>query len=249
LRAMLHDDTTGGMLTNFEASRTVKAAFSWAGFDGRFDLIFSDTCLNGMIEVLDQFRPFAEVIVGSEDLEPGDGWDYERLFRMMSDQPPATAEAWGKIAVDAFEAGYRNRPNQHPCTLGAFRSNNAITERFKDLVTTAKPLGRDGYRTLSFMRALSQGFARRDTYDIRDFATRVGVEDASLKGAADALGAAVADACIGSAALGDDVRDAHGLAFWFPSDKWSYQSTTGTYQRLEFDKAAGWTKYLGTFLG
>jgi hypothetical protein len=248
LRAMLHDDTTGGVLTNFEASRVVKAAFAWAGFKGRFDLVFSDTCLNGMIEVLDQFRPYAEVIVGSEDLEPGDGWDYERFFRMMSDNPPATAEAWGDVAVAAFEDGYRNRPNEHPCTMGAFRSDNTMTDRFKDLVGTMKPLGRDGYRTLSFVRAVTQGFARRDTYDILDFTKRLSEEDASLKKPAAALAKAFEAARVRSTALGDAVQDAQGLAFWFPSDKWAYQSTAGTYRRLEFDKAAGWSDYVGTYL-
>ena len=33
-----------------------------------------------MVEVLDEFEPFAGVIVGSEELEPGAGWDYERFF-------------------------------------------------------------------------------------------------------------------------------------------------------------------------
>ena len=40
----------------------------------RSNLIFSDTCLNGMIEVTEQLKDYATCIVGSEDLEPGDGW-------------------------------------------------------------------------------------------------------------------------------------------------------------------------------
>ena len=64
---MLHDDTNGGVLTNYEAHGVLKAAFSRAGMEGKkVDLIFSDTCLNGMIEVLEQFKEFAEVVVGSE---------------------------------------------------------------------------------------------------------------------------------------------------------------------------------------
>jgi hypothetical protein len=53
----------------------------------KVDLIFSDTCLNGMIEVLEQFKEFAEVVVGSEDLEPGGGWEYHEWFGLMSDSP------------------------------------------------------------------------------------------------------------------------------------------------------------------
>lgn len=249
IRAMLHDDTSGGLLTNVEAAGVVRAAFKRAGFGGRLDLIFSDTCLNGMIEVVEQLRPFANVIVGSEDLEPGDGWDYERLFRAMTAKPPANAAAWGTTAVDAFEAGYRGRPSEHPCTLAAFRSRNKIAARFGDLVSAAAPLGRDGYRMLNGIRGQSQGFARRDTYDIRDFATRVaGEAQGAVKAAADDLVAAFDEACIRSVALGDDVKDAQGLAFWFPSDKRAFNDNAGTYRRLEFDRAVHWAGYLATYL-
>jgi hypothetical protein len=249
VRAMLHDDTSGGVLTNVEAAGVLRAAFDRAGFKGKLDLIFSDTCLNGMIEVADELGPFANVVVGSEDLEPGDGWDYERLFRAMSDRPPATAAAWGSMAVEAFEAGYRDRPNQHPCTLAAFRTRNTITERFANLVKATRPLGRDGYRMLNDVRGQSQGFARRDTYDIRDFATRVASEATDdIKSAANGIVAAVDRGCIASAALGDEVRDARGLAFWFPSDKRAFGDTAGTYRKLAFDRASKWTDYLATFL-
>ena len=81
----------------------------------------------------------------------------------MSDDPPASAIAWGAAAVGAFEEGYRHRPSQQPCTLAAFRSRNTITARFRDLVTAVRPLGRDGYRMLNDMRGQTQGFASRDT--------------------------------------------------------------------------------------
>ena len=234
VRAMLHDDTSGGVLTNVEAGAVIAAAFARAGYKKKLDLLFSDTCLNGMIEVLEQFKPFATVVVGSEDLEPGDGWDYERLFRAMSDKPPARASTWGRIAVDAFDEGYRNRPNQHPCTLAAFRSRNMITPRFAELVKAAKPMKRNGYRMLN---------------DIRDFAKLVSAEASGpLKVAADNLVDAFDGARIKSTAMGGDVQAAEGLAFWFPSDKRAFADTAGTYRRLEFDRAVGWADYLSAFL-
>jgi len=250
LRAMLHDDTSGGLLTNVEAAAVIRAAFERAKFVGTVDLIFSDTCLNGMIEVVEQFQSFADVIVGSEDLEPGDGWDYGRLFDAMADRPPTDGASWGRIAVDAFEAGYRDRDDQHPCTLAAIRSQNEITGRFADFVHAATPLGLAGYRMLTGIRGASQGFARRDTYDIRDFASRVAAEaDGDLKAAANGLVSAFDDACVKSAALGADVEDARGLAFWFPSDKRSFNKDGGTYRRLDFDRTAHWADYLATYLG
>jgi hypothetical protein len=87
-------DTSGGVLTNVEAAGVLRAGFQRAGQKRKLDMIFSDTCLNGMVEVLDQLEPFATVVVGSEELEPGDGWDYQGLYRAMSGRPPSSAVAW-----------------------------------------------------------------------------------------------------------------------------------------------------------
>ena len=129
-RAMLHDDTNGGVLTNLEAEGVLRAAFRRAGMTGKVDLIFSDTCLNGMIEVTEQLKDYATCIVGSEDLEPGDGWEYHEWLSRMSDNPPADAEQWAKQAVEAFGAGYEGRTDEYPCTLAAFRSENQVTATF-----------------------------------------------------------------------------------------------------------------------
>jgi hypothetical protein len=211
-------------------------------------MIFSDTCLNGMIEVLEQFKEFTSVVVGSEDLEPGDGWDYERLFRSMSARPPADGAEWGRLAVQAFHEGYLNRPNQHPCTLGAFRTNHRITAAFGGLVDALGPEGRKGFAWVQEARTFSQAFDRRDTYDIRDFATRLQevAEKAAVKDACRAVISALDEARVHSTALGADVQDAHGLAFWLPSNRTAFRQVAETYRKLRFDQATGWVAYLDT---
>ncbi len=248
VRAMLHDNTSGGVLTNVEAAGVLRAGFKRAGQTRKLDMIFSDTCLNGMVEVLDELEPFAQVVVGSEDLEPGDGWDYQRLFGAMTKKPPSTAAAWGRMAVDAFDASYASRPDQFPCTLAAYRSKNTIAARFAELLDAVKPLGDDGFRNLSFIRMETQGFAQRDTYDLKDFAGRIVKELPEAAPAATALVASLDKARIRSAALGPKVRDATGLAFWFPSDKGAYADTEETYRKLDFDLNTHWADYLSTFL-
>ena len=245
VEAMLHDQTSGGVLTNVEAAGVLRAAFKRAGQTRQLDMIFSDTCLNGMVEVLDQLEPFAKVVIGSEELEPGDGWDYERWFRAMSAKPPTTAVAWGRMAVDAFGQAYTDRPDQHPCTLAAFRSKNTIPELFADLVAAVEPLGDQGFMDFDFGRMETQKFAQRDTYDMRDFAGHVATAmPGAPKVAATALIAALDKARIRSAALGRDVDDATGLAFWFPEDAPAYANTQATYRKLDFDQKTHWTDYL-----
>ena len=251
LRAMLHDDTNGGVLTNYEAHGVLKAAFHRCQQPGRLDIIFSDTCLNGMIEVLEQFQEFAEVVVGSEELEPGDGWDYKQLFKRMSAQPPQGGVEWGRQMVEAFDGGYRHRPDQHPCTLGAFRSANGLAAAFSKLIQALSLAGKKGFAWVQEARAYTQAFARRDTYDVKDFATRLReiADSAEAKAACAGIVTAFDAGRVDSTALGDTVPNAHGLAFWLPSNRYAFRELSGTYRKLAFDQATAWTAYLGKQFG
>jgi hypothetical protein len=251
-RAMLHDDTNGGVLTNLEAGYMLAAAFNDAGQTEPIDLIFSDTCLNGMIEVLEELGGYAKCMVASPELEPGDGWDYEKWMSAMAKSPPATAEDWGSTAVSAFKMCYEPYPKKYPCTLGAFRSTHGMTVAFKGLLDAARKEG--GFETFFFLdhaRSRSQGFAQRDTLDLRDFAVRVHEVAQSTKpamtAAAKTLMQAYDEACVSNCRLGPTVPNCNGLAFWFPSSRTMLNRDIKTYERLKFAKQTGWADFLKEF--
>lgn len=246
-RAMLHDDTNAGVLTNLEAGRMLAAAFARAGRSEKVDLLFSDTCLNGMVEVTEQLAPYAQVIVASEELEPGDGWEYHEWLGRMSAAPPADGVAWGRQAVEAFRAGYEGRPDQHPCTLAAFDAENGIARAFAAFVAAARPLGRAGFDRLQRARAMAQSFASAtDSYDLKDFMTLVRRQRGApaLRAAAEGVIAELRAARVANVALGSSVQRAGGLAFWFPASRRSFETTIETYARLDFAQRTGWADYL-----
>lgn len=248
-RAMLHDDTNGGVLTNKEAHSVVQSAFKSSKRKNKIDLIFSDTCLNGMIEVLEQFSDFSEVVIGSEDLEPGDGWEYDKWFELMEKNPPKNANQWAEQAIDSFNSGYKNRPEDFPCTLGAFRTDQKITSDFAELVAECKKGGQQVFGWLSSAMSKTQSFDLYDTYDIRDFAEKLinVAEDQIIQDICRRLIQSFDNARIASTALGDTVRDSHGLAFWFPHNKRSYREVQANYKDLRFNNKTSWSSYLGDF--
>jgi hypothetical protein len=251
-RGMLHDDTTGGVLTNLEAGAMLASAYKVAGFTGKVDLIFSDTCLNGMIEVLDEIGIHAKCVVASSDLEPGDGWDYQRWLAKTADKPPATAEEWGAQAVEAFREGYEPFPKKFPCTLAAFKSDHKITPAFAGLIQAARKEG--GFETFFFLdhaRSKAQGFAQRDTYDMRDFAEKVVAitqgNKPEMAAAARNVVAAYDAAKVSSCALGKAVEQSTGLSFYFPASRSQMTRDIGTYEKLAFSRNSGWAEFLKEF--
>jgi hypothetical protein len=91
-RYVSSDDDTGDKLYN----RAIQDALAAHLAGERLDVIAFDACLMSMIETAYALRGVARVMVGSEELEPGHGWNYARWLN------PLTA-ARGK--VDAAELG------------------------------------------------------------------------------------------------------------------------------------------------
>lgn len=251
-RAMLHDDTNGGVLTNLEAGAMLRAAFKDAGVSDKIDMIFSDTCLNGMIEVLDELASSAKVIVASQDLEPGDGWDYRTWLSKVVATKPATAEDLGRTAVEAFKEGYEPFPKKWPCTLGAFKTDHQITKYFGEMIAACRKAGGHGaFVYLDHARAQTQGFAQRDTYDVRDFAERVAAITQQglpeVAAAAQNMIKAYDAARVHSINLGKFVPRSTGLSFYFPSSRSQMNRDIGTYERLAFARNSGWAEFIKEF--
>ncbi len=167
---MLEVTGTLDILTNREATQMLELAFRRAGFfDRKVSMIFSDTCLNGMVELLHEFSKHADVIVASEDLEPGDGWNYKLWFEKMTAEPPVDSASWARQAVVAFEEAYRDKTDFRPCTLGAFATDNRLALAFKELIEIVGTHDKAGWRWMRDARERTLRFDVLATYDLSEF--------------------------------------------------------------------------------
>ncbi|MCC7537503.1 MAG: hypothetical protein IT379_14865 [Deltaproteobacteria bacterium] len=248
VRAMLNDDTNGGLLTTREAGAVLRRALAGSGRD-RVDLVFSDTCLNGMVEVTHELAPSTDVVVGSQDLEPATGWDYALWFRRTSKLRPASGSEWAALAVQSYRDAYALRPADHPVTLSAFRTDRDVAPSFAGVVDAlrgAEPEARDW---VDRARRDGLSFARRDSYDLGDFAVRLRRE-AERRGnhrvvaASSAFLDAYDDARVAEIHLGSGVAGATGLALWIPSNRSELAVTGDTYRDLRWERDVGWWSYL-----
>jgi hypothetical protein len=68
--------------------------------DLKFDVIGFDACLNGNIEIAKTIKTHADYLIGSEELEPGHGWNWTNLIK--SYEQNNTIEDFGKSLIDNF---------------------------------------------------------------------------------------------------------------------------------------------------
>jgi len=80
----------------------MKQAFEEAGLrKQKLEFLGFDACLMATVEMAILASDYANVLIASEDLEPGEGWDYNFLS-VLNDTPQMDGFALGKVIVDTF---------------------------------------------------------------------------------------------------------------------------------------------------
>lgn len=101
-KAVSHDESSHDQLYNSEAAEALRAALRGQ----KLDVLGFDACLMAMIETGYAFRDTAKVLVGSEELEPGDGWPYDVWLKELTLRPELPTEQLAAKIVDAYRADY-----------------------------------------------------------------------------------------------------------------------------------------------
>ena len=86
-----------------------------------FDIIGFDACLMASMEVASTLNGFADYLVGSEDVEPGYGWDYTAWLGAMAENPQINPLQLCKAITDSYIEFY---------TRSGLESNQPATQLF-----------------------------------------------------------------------------------------------------------------------
>ncbi|MEQ1502777.1 MAG: clostripain-related cysteine peptidase [Myxococcota bacterium] len=114
VRGILYDDGSGDCLDNVELARLVADLHEKAGH--KLAVLGMDACLMTMIEVAVQIRDHVELLVGSEEEEPGNGWSYKDVLEAQA--AGCTADELAAAIVDSYVASY---PDTERITQSAIR--------------------------------------------------------------------------------------------------------------------------------
>ncbi|MBN1846203.1 MAG: hypothetical protein JW810_11005 [Sedimentisphaerales bacterium] len=110
LKAVCWDDTSGGdslytkeVREALESIGTTVAPPALVGFDA---------CYMGMIELAYELRNTTDVMVGSEETEPGPGWPYNTILGDLTANPAMGPAALGTVIVQRYYQSYGNSQTQ-----------------------------------------------------------------------------------------------------------------------------------------
>ncbi|HEX3075887.1 MAG TPA: clostripain-related cysteine peptidase [Lachnospiraceae bacterium] len=97
----------------------MQEAFSavYGGQEKPLELIGFDTCLMSTLDTANVFKEYANYLVASEELEPGNGWYYSGWLGALASNPGMNGAELGTVICDTFVEGCEEAGTQDEITL------------------------------------------------------------------------------------------------------------------------------------
>jgi hypothetical protein len=209
-----------------------------------FDILGFDTCLQGHLEVAYQALGQADYLVASEELEPGDGWDYAAYIGALAQNPNMNGRELASAMVDTYVKSYMPGGAQRgsDITLSAIDITALGTKLVPALnayaaeLTASLPTNKAG---IEAARKSTQMFYNRDAADLGHF---LKLYPASRSGAA--AQAAYAQTVVREGHYGPAKANSTGIAIYFPYGTMTPGAAYFDTTKTRFAETKAW----GTFL-
>jgi hypothetical protein len=245
-RGIAYDDDAQDFLDNIEMKSVLSSAKKI--LNHKVDILGMDACMMSMAEVAYQLRDSVSLTVGSEEVEPGDGWPYDRILTKLTKKPTMMPSEVATTIVNEYLASYPANAGvtQSACDLaksGVLASTvdqlaDALNNHLSDTVARA---------TIVECRLQTQAYDTPDYIDLYDFCYLLEGKSglADIQTACSAVKNAIQrdGVIIGSGYKGKNVEHSKGLSIYFP-----LKSLSSLYSTLDFTKKTAWGKFLQGYL-
>jgi hypothetical protein len=241
-RAIAFDDTSKDFLDNIEMKKVLLAVTKDLG--RKIDILGMDACLMSMAEVAYQVRNSVDVTVGSEEVEPGDGWPYDTIVKELVGSPEMTPQELAVLIVEKYLASYGadSDVTQAACDLGKCE---ALAGAMDKLAKVLIP----GFSDPIIRGAIFESRDQVQDYDVEDYVDLYNFCDLLAGKAPDG---AVRTACqnvldavrkpgfvLDSGYKGSKMQHSYGVSVYFPRKDISL-----LYATLDLTKDIAWERFL-----
>lgn len=162
-----------------------------SGLSQKVDIVSADACLMATVEVADTAQAAgADWLVGSEEVEPGAGWNYTdfltRVSKLFDGKSDVSAQEIANAISDSYAAGGLDNSTMSVTDLSGMAALNQKIDAFSDALLAANGL-KDAAVRSAYEKA--KRYDDYDQMDLGDFASKVSAAttDPAVKAAADAL--------------------------------------------------------------
>jgi len=206
----------------------------------RMDMVIFDASLMQMAEVAYEIRDMAQVMVGSEESPPGEGYVYDSFLRDLTGNPSMTAAQFGTQIVERTIQDYGTSSNITQSAIDLSKMQNVV-DKLHAFAISLMAHRSDSASAMTTARSDAQHYAYFDNKDLWDYADliRARTSATDLRAAADNMKAAIEAALIAER-HGTINGRSHGLAIYVPSPI-TYLTS---YSNLALARTTDWETWL-----
>jgi hypothetical protein len=248
-KGIAYDDTSRDFLDNVELAQVLRDVTTAAGRP--IDVLGFDACLMNLVEVAYELRSYASVMVGSEEVEPGDGWPYHLVAKAGAGAAGKAPRSLAAAIVKGYLTFYRDS-SEEAVTQSALDLSKieavavAVDQLSATLTVSLQAI--DEYAAFSRALTTAQRFETRDYVDLGDLCGQLARRSGNPETVTQAKAVVAAltgreGAVLASETKGDGVAAATGTAIYFPT----VGDANLVYDRLAFAKDTRWPQLIERF--
>lgn len=242
-KGISYDDETNSHINTPQMAEVVKAI-------GGVNILASDACLMQMAEVAYELKNYAPLIVGSEEIEPGDGYAYSTLLGPLVENPLMKPAELAKLAVDSY-GDYYDMVQEKGYTQ-SFVYSSAMPQ-FLQLVNAfaAAVMTADDGEAAKYARDNAVHFDFAENKDLYDFVSLLveKTENKNIKAKGNALMNYITGKLVGHNRTKDaplsiwsspkELTKAKGIAVYIPN-----RSVPYSYLEMQWAKKTKWPDFV-----
>jgi hypothetical protein len=241
IRDIAWDDTSGGDKITMPELEYALSAIS-AQMGENIDIVGMDACLMAMTEVAYQIKDYADILVASEENEPGDGWPYDTILAQLVANPTIASTQLAADIVDKYIYSYPS----YDVTQSAIDLSymNTLANQLSELAQYIKNDSLTPKTKYIFAAYYSQHYSDPDFIDLYDFCSKILIYSYNVQVKSLALNiqqTLVSSVVINSNYNGWSVSGSKGLSIYFP---WYYAYNSNKYSSTNFAQDTFWDEML-----
>lgn len=244
-RAIAIDCGSHDYLDNQELRKAIAAALPGGK---KFDVFACDACLMNMLEIAYEMKDTAQVMVGSEETEPGEGWPYAAILKALVAKPAMGPADLAKVVVSEYAKYFTKAHTAATQSALALDRIPAIASGVNALATALLADIQHLAGTVTLARDRAQKYEYPEYIDLGDFAAQlaqrlphnaaVQAAVSSIKGSLDTSSSSAF--VIANATTGAGVARSTGVAIYFPHA----EDYAADYSDLLFSQQGKWRELL-----
>jgi len=235
------DDTSGGDKITMPELEYALSAIS-AQMGKNIDIVGMDACLMAMTEVAYQIKDYADILVASEENEPGDGWPYDTILAQLVSNPLMSPKQLAADIVDKYIFSYPSyEVTQSAVDLSYIDALASQLSSMALAIMSDTLTPKNIYINAAYS---SQYYGDPDFIDLYDFCSKVLIYSYNVQVKSIALSiqqTLISSVVINSNCNGWSVSGSEGLSIYFP---WYYGYNYVKYSTTNFAQHTFWDDML-----